>query len=124
MSVLRRSATGPMLHGFHCGSIGGRVLLTVTVPNQLLAGEGILPLTESSELLRVDTTGKAVLLGQPSLPLSKDGVALFPIVLLGRRELFGVICLRLTGTERFGDGKHGRSQTRIVSSAAIGTSSS
>src|SRR5580692_7497177 len=112
-----------MLDGFHCGSVGGRVLLAVTVPNQLLAGEGILPFTEASEVLSVDASGKAVLLGHPSLPLSKDRVALLPIVLLGRREFLGVIRLRLTGAERFGDGEHGRSQTRIVSSAAIGTSS-
>jgi len=113
-----------MLDGFHCGSVGGRVLLAVTVPNQLLASEWILSLTEASEVLRVDGPGKAVLLGQPSLPLSKNGVALLPIVLLGRRELLGVIRLRLTGVERFGDSQHGRSQTRIVSSTATGTSSS
>ena len=73
---------------------------------------GFCPSTETGEVLRVDGAGKAIVLGQLALPLAKDGVALLPIVLLGGRELFGVIRLRLAGAERFGDSQHGRPQTR------------
>src|ERR1700677_3826445 len=96
-----------MLNGLHRGSLSGCVLLAVAMPNQLLAGERILALTKSCEVLRVDTSSEAVLFGHPTLPFSENGVALLPIILFGGHELFGVISLRLAGTERFGDGEHG-----------------
>ena len=67
--------------------------------DQLLCRMGILPFAEASEMLRVDGSGKAVLFGQLPLPFSKNRVALLPIVLLGRRELFGVIRLCLAGVD-------------------------
>ena len=69
---------------------------------------GFLAFAETGEVLRVDRSGKAESLGQLALPLADDGAALLPIVLLGGRELFGVVGLRLGGTERFGDGEQMR----------------
>src|ERR1039458_1882374 len=57
-------------------------------------------------MLFVDGSGKAVLLGHLTLPFSKNGVALLPIVLFGGGELFGMVGLGLAGTERLRDGEH------------------
>ena len=95
-----------MFDGLHSSSVGGCVLLAVAVPDQLLSREGILALTETSEVQLVDGSRKAIPLGHTALPFPENGVALLPIVLLGGHELLGVIGLRLAGTEWFGDGQH------------------
>src|ERR1019366_3379148 len=48
----------------------------------------------------------AVALGHPALPFSENRVALLPIVLLGRHELFCMVRLGLAGAEGFGNGEH------------------
>jgi hypothetical protein len=90
-----------MLNGLYAGSVCGRVLLGLAMLDQLLGGMRVLAFTETGEVLGVNGSGKAVFLGQLPLPLSENGVALLPVVLFGRRELFSVIGLRLAGTDRF-----------------------
>ena len=60
-----------------------------------------------AKFTRADGSGEAELFGQLAVPLAQDRVALLPIVLLGGRELFGVVGLRLAGGKRFGDRQHG-----------------
>jgi len=60
-----------------------------------------LAFAQPGKVLRVDRSGKPESLGQLALPLADDGAVLLPIVLLGRRELFGVVGLRLGGAEGF-----------------------
>ena len=69
--------------------------------HQLLASDGVLAFAQAGKVLRVNRSGKAESLGQLALPLADDGAVLLPIVLLGRRELFGVVGLRLGGAESF-----------------------
>src|SRR5665213_1643313 len=59
------------------------------------------------EVLGVNSSGKPIAGCQLALPFAKDGVALLPIVLLGRGELLGVVRLRLAGVQWLGDGEHG-----------------
>jgi hypothetical protein len=66
----------------------------------------VLTFAKTGEVLRIDGSYEAVFLSQLTLPFSKNRVALLPIVLLGRRELFGVIRLCLAGADWFGDGEH------------------
>src|SRR5665213_4234825 len=87
----------PVLHRLDGSSVCGGVLLGLSVLDQLLGGMGILPLAQTSEVLAVNGSGEAVLLGQLSLPLSENAVALLPIVLLGGGEFLGVIGLGLAG---------------------------
>ena len=53
--------------------------------DQLLARVRMLAFGEPGELLRVHGAGKTVFLGQLAMPLANDGVALLPVVLLGRQ---------------------------------------
>jgi hypothetical protein len=71
--------------------------------HQLLASDGVLAFAQPGKVLCVDRSGKAESFGQLALPLADDGdgAVLLPIILLGRRELFGVIGLRLGGAEGF-----------------------
>ncbi len=71
--------------------------------HQLLASDGVLAFAQPGKVLRVDRSGKPESLGQLALPLADDGAVavLLPIILLGRRELFGVVGLRLGGAESF-----------------------
>ena len=71
------------------------------MPHQLLASDRVLAFAQAGKVLRVDRPGKAESFGQLTLPLADDGAVLLPIVLLGRRELFGVVGLRLGGAEGF-----------------------
>ena len=90
-----------MLHRLDGRSVCGRVLLALAMLDQLLCDMGVLAFTQTGEMLRVDGSGEAIFLGQLPLPFSKNRVALLPIVLLGRRELLGVIRLCLAGTDWF-----------------------
>ena len=67
----------------------------------------VLALAEPGKILCVDGPRKAIVFGKLALPLSKDGIALLPVVLLSGRELFRVIRLRLHRVERFGYRQHG-----------------
>ena len=71
------------------------------MPHQLLASDGVLAFAQPGKVLCVNRSGEAESLGQLTLPLADDGAVLLPIVLLGRRELFGVVGLRLGGAEGF-----------------------
>jgi hypothetical protein len=66
----------------------------------------VLAFTEAGEVLGVNGSGKAVFLGQLPLPLSENGVALLPIVLLGGGEFFGVVGLGLARAEGLRYGEH------------------
>src|SRR5271155_144624 len=76
-------------------SVRAFVLLHYAMPDKLLAGVRMLAFRQPGKLICVHGPREAELLGQPAVPFSQDRVALFPIVLLGRRELFGVVGLRL-----------------------------
>src|SRR5450631_2684737 len=95
-----------MLNGLYGNSVCGGVLLRLAMLDQLLGGMRVLAFTEAGEVLGVNGSGKAVFLGQLPLPLSENGVALLPVVLLGGGELFGVVGLCLAGADRLRDGKH------------------
>jgi len=69
--------------------------------HQLLASDRVLAFAQTGKVLCVDRSGKAELLGQLALPLADDGAVLLPVVLLGRRELLGVVGLGLGGAEGF-----------------------
>ena len=71
------------------------------MPHQLLARDRVLAFAQPGKVLRVNRPGQAESLGQLTLPLANDGAVLLPIVLLGRRELFGVVGLCLGGAEGF-----------------------
>lgn len=71
------------------------------MPHQLLTRDGVLAFAQPGKVLRVNRSGKSESLSQLTLPLADDCAVLLPIVLLGRRELFGVIGLRLGGAEGF-----------------------
>ena len=73
------------------------ILVHCAMPDKLLAGLRMLAFGKPRKLLCADGPGEAELLGEPAVPLALDRVALLPIVLLGSRELFGVIGLRLAG---------------------------
>jgi hypothetical protein len=75
--------------------------------NELRSSERILAFAQMGEVLGVNSSRKPIVGCQLALPFTKDGVALLPIVLLGRGELLGVVRLRLTGAQRLGDGEHG-----------------
>jgi hypothetical protein len=66
----------------------------------------VLPFGQPGEFLSAYSALKLVVFSQLAVPLSYDGVALLPVVLLGGRELFGVVRLSLTGVEWFRDGQH------------------
>jgi hypothetical protein len=71
------------------------------MPHQLLVSDWVLTFAQPGKVLRVNRSGKAELPGQLTLPPADDGAVLLPVVLLGRRELFGVVGLRLGGAEGF-----------------------
>jgi hypothetical protein len=96
---------------FHAGD-GLPVLILILVGgamlDKLLTRRWMLPLAEPGKLLGSYASGEAESLGQPALPLPRDGLFLTPIVLLFGRELLGVVGLRLACRERTGDGQHGQ----------------
>ena len=69
--------------------------------HQLLGSDRVLAFAQTCKVRCVNRSGEAELLGQLALPLADDGAVLPPVVLLGRRELFGVVGLRLGGAEGF-----------------------
>ena len=77
--------------------------MPAAMTHQLLASDGVLAFAQAGKVLRVNRPGKAESFGQRTLPLADDGAVAFllPIILLGRRELFGVVGLRLGGAESF-----------------------
>src|SRR5665213_3202462 len=95
-----------MLYRLHDSSVCCGVLPGLAMLDQLLGSMRVLAFTETSKVLGVNGSGEAVFLGQLPLPLSENGVALLPIVLLGGRELLGVVCLCLAGAHWLGDGEH------------------
>jgi hypothetical protein len=101
-----RVPSRPMLHWLHGRSVWSRVLLAFAMLDQLLCGMGILPFTQASKMLCVNGSDKAVFSSQLPLPFSKNRIALLPVVLFGRRELLGVVRLRLAGANWLRDGEH------------------
>src|ERR1035437_8687525 len=95
-----------MLHRLDGCSFCVGVLLPGAMANQLFTGMRVLAFTQPRKVLRVDCSGKPVLRGHLPLPFSENRIALLPVILLGRHEFFGVIRLRLAGTEGLGDGEH------------------
>src|ERR1035437_1834010 len=95
-----------MLHRLDGGSVCRLVLLPGAMANKLLARLRVLALTQPCKMLRVDCSREAVVLGHLSLPFSENRIALFPVILLGRHELFCMVRLGLAGTEGLGDGEH------------------
>ena len=73
---------------------------------QLLTRLRVLSFGEPGELLRADRTGEAEVFGQTAVPFALNGVALFPIVLPGGGEFFGMVGLCLAGGEWFRDIQH------------------
>jgi hypothetical protein len=73
------------------------------MPHQLLVSDWVLAFAQVGKVLCVNRSGKSESFGQLTLPLAEDGAVavLLPIVLLDRRELFGVVGLRLGGAEGF-----------------------
>ena len=84
----------------------GLILLNLTMADELLARFRVFALGKLAEILRQNCIMQAVLRGELAVPFAFNLVALFPIILLGRSELFRVICLRLASAERLGNGQH------------------
>ena len=68
-----------------------------------IAGRWMLTFGQAGKLQGAYRSREAKFIGELSTPFPLDGVFLFPIVLLGRCELFGVIGLCLSRRKRFGD---------------------
>src|ERR1700761_4360392 len=99
----------------------GFVLLNDAVTHKLLAGSRLLAVREPCKVLLIHASGEPELIRQLAMPFSQGPVVLLPIILLGGRELFGVIRLRLRCRQRFRDSEHGQSPRE--NPVSIGSSS-
>ena len=102
----RRIPARPMLYRRNGLAALGLILLNLTMADELLARFRVFALGKLAEILRQNCIMQAVLRGELAVPFAFNLVALFPIILLGRSELFRVICLRLASAERLGNGQH------------------
>src|SRR5690348_3855281 len=114
--------TGAMLDGCDRFPVRTFVFLNDAVTHKLLASDGVLTAREAGKVLLVHASGKAELVGQIAMPLAQGSVVLLPVILLGGRELFGVIRLDLRCRQRFRDSQHGQSPRE--NPVSIGSSSS
>src|ERR1700691_1419955 len=84
----RRIPTRPMLYRRNGLAALGLILLNLTMADELLARFRVFALGKLAEILRQNCIMQAVLRGELAVPFAFNLVALFPIILLGRSELF------------------------------------
>jgi hypothetical protein len=68
---------------------------------KLLGGKGVLAVREPCKVFFCHSSSEAEFFSQLAMPFAQSPVILLPIVLFGRRELLGVIGLRLRSRQRF-----------------------
>ena len=84
-----------MLHGGDRFPIRPGVFLNRAMDDELFGSEGMLAVRQQREVFFVNASGEAEPFCQSAMPLALCSVVILPIVLFRRRELFGVIPLRL-----------------------------
>src|ERR1700735_1738330 len=98
-----------MFYRRNCLPVRAFVLLDDAMTYKLLGGMRVLAVREPRKMLLCHGPGKIKLISQLAMPLAQSPVVLLPIILFGRRELLGVVRLRLRCGERFGDRQHSQS---------------
>src|ERR1700735_255890 len=98
-----------MFYRRDCLPVRAFVLLDDAMTYKLLGGMRVLAVREPRKVFLVHGSCEVELFSQLAMPLAQRPVVLFPIILFGRRELLGVVRLRLRCGERFGDRQHSQS---------------
>ena len=90
-----------MFYRRNCLPIRAIVLMDDAMAYKLLGGMRVLAVREPRKVFLAHGSGKIKLFSQLAMPLAQSPVVLLPIILFGRRELLGVVGLRLGGAESF-----------------------
>src|SRR5262249_51808415 len=95
-----------MLHRRHTLAAPVRRLARGLMADELLAGDGMLALGESLEVLFPDCSGETPADGKVAIPHAANHVAFRVVVLARVLKLFLVVAARLARAQRLGDRQH------------------
>src|ERR1019366_3383029 len=105
-SAERGVPSRPVFHRANGIALTVHILIRCPLPNEWSSGKRMLPIGESCEVLLLHLALQAPLGGEPAMPLATDFLALGVVIVLGVREFPLVVGMRLSGTERLGNGQH------------------